>query len=215
MKTMLVKAMIWNGLAILAIGIPLNIPRANAQETAEAEAPSVGEESKELAKQATRQLQMGHVDDAIDLLESALEKDPGNTVALFLGGQAYSRKGVDVAATDRKAANEPLRRGAELMRKLVELKPELTEGEKEVLAISVYNEGCCFAIDGESDKALDRLEESIKLGFSDAKLLEADTDFESVRETERFKALLASLSNQPNNEDPEGDSEEDSEKAEK
>lgn len=185
----------------LLLSLPLNVRPATAQQTTEDSAQEAvqddaqdpKEESRELAKQAARQLQMDHLEDAIELLESALDKDSDNPLALFLGGQAYSRHGVNVAQGNRKAANIPLRRGAELMRKLAVIKQDLTEGEKEVLAISVYNEACCCAIDGESDKALDFLEEAIKLGFSDVDLLAADTDFESVRETERFKVALDSL----------------------
>jgi tetratricopeptide (TPR) repeat protein len=200
------KTLLWNALILLTLGLPFTFQIACAQETAEAEPQAAADEAMDLAKQAASQLQSGHVDDAIDLLESALEKDPTNMMAMFLGGQAYSRKGVDIAATDRKAANEPLRRGAELMRKLAELKPELSQGEKAVLAISVYNEGCCFAIDGDSDKALDRLEESIKLGFKDIDLLKNDSDFDSVRESERFKELQALMAKEAQEDDEESDS---------
>ncbi len=180
-----------------------------AQETAQAKETDAAKASMELLEQAGDQLQQNHLDDAIELIESAIEKDPQNNRALLIAGQVYSRKGVEMAATDRKGASKPLRRGAELMRKLAEQKKDLSSNEKQVFAISVYNEACCQAIEGEADKAFESLGEAIKLGFDDADLMAKDGDFESIRKDDRFKELLASIPS--NSHEADEDSEEDGE----
>jgi ketosteroid isomerase-like protein len=59
--------------------------------------------------------------------------------------------------------------------------------------LDFYNLACAFALSGEKDKALDNLEKSINAGFTDRQQYEADSDLDSLRETERFKELLKRL----------------------
>ena len=98
-----------------------------------------------------------------------------------------------MASDDRKAANKPLLRGAALMRKVQADKEELSDQEQQMLRICVYNEACCAAIDENADEAFRLLREAIELGYSDASQLKGDSDFDSIREDERFETILAEL----------------------
>lgn len=175
---------------VVAGGVPAS---SMAQETAEAEVERDADLSEDYLEQAREQLAQDELDAGLKLLEKAIQADSENLLALFVAAQAYSQKGVQLAEEDRKAANKPLRRGAELMRELAKRKKELTEDEQRVLAVSVYNEACCLAIDEEADKAIARLEEAVELGFDDALTLENDPDFESLRNDERFQRILTDL----------------------
>jgi tetratricopeptide (TPR) repeat protein len=158
-----------------------------AQETAQEEDVAA------LMEEAVENAQMGELDAALEAFEKVLEAQPEHERALLLAARVYSQKGVQMAEDDRKAANKPLRRGAELMRRLAKLKKDLTESERETLMISIYNEACCLAIDGEADKAIERLKEAIEAGFEDPDFIENDSDFDSLRNDERYKAIIADL----------------------
>jgi ketosteroid isomerase-like protein len=61
------------------------------------------------------------------------------------------------------------------------------------VALDFYNLGCALAMAGQTDKALDNLEKAIDAGFTSRQQFETDTDLDSLRQTERFKALLERL----------------------
>ncbi|MEO1552990.1 MAG: S41 family peptidase [Pseudomonadota bacterium] len=55
---------------------------------------------------------------------------------------------------------------------------------------AAYKAACAYALaGGQSDKALDLLEQAVALGFLDTYSLEQDTDLESLRETSRWAAI--------------------------
>jgi len=54
-----------------------------------------------------------------------------------------------------------------------------------------YNAACAYALSGDTDAALRVLDLAVTLGFSDARLLAADTDLDAVRGDPRFAALWA------------------------
>jgi len=58
-------------------------------------------------------------------------------------------------------------------------------------ATPLYNIACCDALEGNTSSALSNLEQAIASGFTDAEHLIADEDFESLRGTEEFNALVA------------------------
>jgi dienelactone hydrolase len=60
-----------------------------------------------------------------------------------------------------------------------------------------YNLGCAQARAGDRRHALDSLEKAISLGYKDAKHLETDEDYASLRENERFKSLVMGISQKP------------------
>lgn len=60
-------------------------------------------------------------------------------------------------------------------------------------AEAMYNVGCCYAMRGEEDDALEYLEKSVKHGFRDIEQFENDTDLDKLRKLPRFKKLMAVL----------------------
>ncbi len=52
-----------------------------------------------------------------------------------------------------------------------------------------YNVACLFALEGESDKAIECLENAVKAGFAHREWVEKDPDLDSLRDIPRFKAL--------------------------
>ncbi len=53
-----------------------------------------------------------------------------------------------------------------------------------------YNVACLYAVQGEVDRALDCLEEALRVGFGNREWLERDPDLDSLRGDPRFHALL-------------------------
>lgn len=56
-----------------------------------------------------------------------------------------------------------------------------------------YNAACFFALNGDAVRALDCLERALAGGFNTREWIEHDTDLDSVRQTDRFKALMKRL----------------------
>src|SRR3546814_6606032 len=64
----------------------------------------------------------------------------------------------------------------------------------------LYNVACLYTTQGNPQRALELLEEAVRLGFGDRAWMETDSDLEPLRSEPRFQALLASIhwwSNQP------------------
>jgi|688.fasta_scaffold01118_37 Flp pilus assembly protein TadD len=64
-------------------------------------------------------------------------------------------------------------------------------------AIARYNLACSLALTGALEEALERLEESVELGYEDGPAMAADPDLERLRGSARFQALLARLLEEP------------------
>ena len=56
-----------------------------------------------------------------------------------------------------------------------------------------YNRSCALSLAGRRSQALDALEHAVQLGFADAALMRADPDLEAVRDSDRFRELLAAI----------------------
>ena len=56
-----------------------------------------------------------------------------------------------------------------------------------------YNLACSLALLGRSEPALDALERAVELGYDDPVHLQADDDFETLREDPRFRRILDRL----------------------
>jgi tetratricopeptide (TPR) repeat protein len=72
--------------------------------------------------------------------------------------------------------------------KALEFKPDYAD--------AFYNKACCYALQGDVEQALENLQQAIKLSpdiYRD--MAKTDSDFESIRDSERFKALLQEESN--------------------
>jgi TolB-like protein/Tfp pilus assembly protein PilF len=60
-------------------------------------------------------------------------------------------------------------------------------------ALTFYNAACAYALLKDSDKALDYFEAATKKGWHHKEWLEHDADFDFVRDTDRFKAIVARI----------------------
>ena len=73
--------------------------------------------------------------------------------------------------------------------KALEFKPDYHE--------ALYNKACCYALQGNVEQAIENLQQAIKLSpdiYRD--MARTDSDFDSIRDSERFQALLQEESDQ-------------------
>ena len=56
-----------------------------------------------------------------------------------------------------------------------------------------YNRACALSLAGRRSPALDALERAVEAGFADAGLMRSDPDLEAVRDSDRFRELLAAV----------------------
>lgn len=99
----------------------------------------------------------------------AIELDPNDSRALVLGATALQLLGDLPAAlqwAERAQEADPRSNGV------------------------YYNTACIYAKAGEVEHALDLLEKAVALGARNKRYYETDSDFESLRDHPRFKALL-------------------------
>lgn len=187
----------WIVLAAMLLALVLGVmtsQRVMAQETAEEEAESKeGIDLQELREEVSALFRDGDMEGGIELLEEAIKKEPKNYELLMGASQFYAQYGVDMAEDDRKAANQPLMRSVALMREVQANKEELNREEQGWLALCVYNEACCAAVDEKADDAFKLLAEAIELGFQDLAQIKGDSDFDSIRDDDRFDKILAEL----------------------
>ena len=127
--------------------------------------------------QALRSL--GRDDEALDvsrrqavLVEQHLELHPEDSRALIIAATIYARMGKPEL-------------GAEYAQRAMAVDPD----DPRVL----YNIACAFACSGRIPEALDALEGSVRNGWGDKAWVEHDSDFDSIREEPRYKALVAAM----------------------
>ena len=105
----------------------------------------------------------------ITFYEKLLEKHPDYTEALSLLSELYTKTG-----QHEKGLTADLR--------LSQLRPEDP--------IVHYNLACSYSLLCHPKEALEALERSISLGYSDFDFLQNDKDLQSLREDPRYRALL-------------------------
>jgi adenylate cyclase len=59
--------------------------------------------------------------------------------------------------------------------------------------MTLYGVACSYALVGQTEKAVDCMEEAVQFGTIQKKWLEHDPDLRSIRDHPRFKALLERL----------------------
>ncbi len=109
---------------------------------------------------------------ALEAAEKHLELHPDDARALYLGAQALCELGDPAAALDwgqRALAMDPEE------------------------PLTLYNVACVYALQGQSEEAMDCLEKAIKHGFVHKGWVEHDSDLNSLRNHPRFQALLQRL----------------------
>jgi TolB-like protein/Flp pilus assembly protein TadD len=109
---------------------------------------------------------------ATRVVERHIELNPEDARALYLGAIAYLRLG-----------NRD--RCLEWSRRALAIDPEETG--------TLYNVACIHSLLGESEQALNLLEQAVRHGFGHKEWLENDPDFVSLRDHPRFRSLLESM----------------------
>ncbi len=108
----------------------------------------------------------------LKLAEEHLELNPDDARAYNLAGSILAQFG------ERERALEYARRAAQI-------DPDDT--------IMLYNAACTYALLGEHEDALVALEKALDKGYGHREWIEHDPDFASLRDTPRFKAILAAM----------------------
>jgi adenylate cyclase len=67
----------------------------------------------------------------------------------------------------------------------------LAQGRAEPVVL--YNGACFYAVQGDSDRAFELLEQALKLGWGDRAWMEHDSELESLHDDPRFQALLSTI----------------------
>jgi serine/threonine protein kinase/Tfp pilus assembly protein PilF len=108
----------------------------------------------------------------VRLIEERLALDPGDTRATALGAGIY-------AATGERE------RASALAKRSLEIDPEDS--------MLLYNVACAYSMLGMEEDALGCLQRAVDNGFGHKEWIEHDTDFDSLRETPRFKAIVQAM----------------------
>lgn len=155
----------------------------------------------------------GQVGRAIELLESAHATRPDEFQALALAagmafGTGHPDRGRDLARRALQAALRQIDIDPENVRAyyfaaIMQLHLGATEAGRSnvetALAMrpddygTLYNAACFHALAGEHERALDLLERAANTGEGFPDWIEQDSDFDSLRELPRYRALLARL----------------------
>ena len=106
---------------------------------------------------------------ALDTIQRHLEMNPHDTRALYFGAQNL----VLIGENDK---------GVELAERAL--------GQDQDEPVVLYNVACFYALQGDKDRCIELLTKAIDEGWGDREWLETDSDLDTVRDDERFKALL-------------------------
>ena len=108
----------------------------------------------------------------LENVKRSLELFPEDTRALYMGATAAISLGDE-------------RLGLEWAERISSAHPQET--------MTLYGVACSYALVGQTEKAIDCMEEAIQFGTIQKRWLEHDPDLRSIREHPRFKALLERL----------------------
>ena len=108
----------------------------------------------------------------LENVKRALELFPEDTRALYMGASAAICLGEE-------------KLGLEWADRIYSAHPQET--------MTLYGVACSYALVGQTEKAIDCLEEAVKFGTIQKKWLEHDPDLRSIRDHPHFKALLERL----------------------
>jgi len=106
----------------------------------------------------------------VELARRQLERDPGDLRAMYLCAGALVQLG-------------RVEEGLRLLDRVLELSGE----DPSIL----YNAACVYARAGQPERALGALENCMRVGWGNREWMAQDSDFASIRDHPRFKALLA------------------------
>jgi adenylate cyclase len=106
---------------------------------------------------------------SLDLIQRHLEMNPHDTRALYVGANQLCSVG-------------ELDKGLELAERAL--------GQDEKEPVVLYNVACFYAMKGDHDRSLELLERAVENGWGDLAWLETDSDLDTLRDNDRFKAIL-------------------------
>jgi len=109
---------------------------------------------------------------SLENVKRSLELFPEDTRALYMGAAAAISLGEE-------------KLGLEWADRISSAHPQET--------MTLYGVACSYALVGQTEKALDCMEEAVQYGIIQKKWLEHDPDLRSIRDHPRFKALLERL----------------------
>jgi len=109
---------------------------------------------------------------ALETIQRHLEMNPHDTRALYFGAQNLVLVG----------ENE---KGKELAERAL--------GQDQDEPVVLYNVACFYALQGNPDRCIELLTKAIDEGWGDREWLETDSDLNTVRGDDRFKALLTRI----------------------
>ena len=127
---------------------------------------------------------------AYQAADEVLQADPQNRRGLSLMARAAQQQ----AALLQRPANSPFYlRSGDAMRRLRDLKTELTTEEKTILPGILYNEACTSAFNGDPARALALLNEAYDAGLGRPELLDIDAELDSLRKLPEFQKLQVTI----------------------
>ncbi|MEN0003419.1 MAG: DUF6624 domain-containing protein [Bacteroidota bacterium] len=100
---------------------------------------------------------------------------------------AYSQSFTDyLAKGDKLYQEKDYFASAKAYDKTIELKPDIS-------GVVYYNAACSWALAGEAEKALDRLEDAVNQGWTDVAWAKKDPDFNSIRKLDRWNTVMKKM----------------------
>ena len=110
------------------------------------------------------------IDFEISFYEDVIKESPRLVSALFLLGEAYSRKGI-------------YEKGLDMDQRLAQLLPK----DPTVF----YNLACDYSLLKRPRLCMEALEKALKCGYRDFRHMEKDPDLDNVRQDKRYSELLS------------------------
>ncbi len=166
-----------------------------AQETEEkAESKQEEEQEEELSVQERMQeammlFQDEEFDEALEMVEAIYSDNPEDERVGLTLVQVQQQIGSMMSQEERVKGNKYYYASGKTARKVMK-DPDVPEPALGLIAQAIYNEACCYGVDGETEKAMKSLEEAFELGFSEFELAETDSDFGDMLETDEYQDLL-------------------------
>jgi thiol-disulfide isomerase/thioredoxin len=161
-------------------GTPPNAPKVTAAE---------------LLHKAHQAMQEKNVDAGIAALEELVTVDPKHRQGLFELAKVLQQKAESTLNSgNAKEGNALFLKSAEYAKRLRAAYPDLNGNEKNMLAGALYNEACAEALQGQVDKAVAALKDSVESGWNNMDHIDKDKDFDGIRKDPKFVALRKELS---------------------
>jgi len=200
----LVVGLLSGGLCLVVVGCSDSPPQLEVARLVPSQATSpqeggddrpirlnVEQTPEQLIAQAKHFASMGNLYAAGAAAEEAIALAPDNREALSLMAAVCLDR---VSGLDHAKATPHILQAAKLMKKLRDKHKDLTDGEKNLLGTSVYNEAIYFAEQGDKEKALQGLEDAVGAGFSGVQQLKDEKAFASLKKDPKFEKLVSDLS---------------------